>query len=121
MEKKDVSLIDEFRKIEQQIIEQLNSTELSIDYEADNKAIVSTLKNYIEKVKRVEKLFDEYENVAKKIEKLTGDEIKKQSMTEAVVDLREDSEELKTEIENINGKVVVKKKKQKTNHAVKEF
>ena len=39
----------------------------------------------------------------------------------AVVDLREDSEEIKTEIESINGEVKVKQTKKKNNQAVREL
>lgn len=121
MDKKEISLIDQFKKVEGQIIDELKATELSVDYEADNQEILASLKNYVLKVKSVEKLFDEYEAIAKKIEKLTGDEIKKQSITEAVVDMREDSDELKEEIEIIKGEPIAKKKKKKTNTAVKEL
>ena len=46
----------------------------------------------------------------------------KKGVSEAVVELREDSDELKAEIEVINNQVVLKQKKKKTSSAkVKEF
>lgn len=118
---KEEELINKFLELEIKMVEQLNNTEMSVDFDADRKTIIASLKKYVSKVKSLEKLFDEYENLAKKIENLTGEEEKQVQATNAVVELREDSEELKTEIEKINGQVVVKKKKKKISQPVKEM
>lgn len=129
--KKEEALIEKFIKLENDIIDKLRETELSVDFESDRKSVIKSLKSYALKVKAVEKLFDAYEDTAKQIEQLTGEEENMQVITSAVVDLREDSDKLKseigelteslTEIENINGAVVVKKKKKKSNESVKEM
>lgn len=119
---REEELISKFLEVEGEIFEKLKDTELSVDFEADRKTIVSSLKKYVAKVKSLEKLFDEYEGIAKKIELLTGEEENQQDATNAVVELREDSEELKDEIEKINGQFVVKKKrKKKSSDLVKEM
>lgn len=129
--KREEALIEKFIKLENDIIDKLRETELSVDFEADRKNVIKSLKSYALKVKAVEKLFDEYEDTAKQIEQLTGEEENMQVITSAVVDLREDSDKLKseigvlteslTEIENVNGEVIVKKKKKKSNESVKEM
>lgn len=119
---KEEELISKFLEVECEIYEKLKETEMTVDFDADRKTIVSTLKKYVAKVKSLEKLFDEYERIANKIELLTGEEENKQDATNAVVELREDSDELKDEIEKINGQIVVKKKKKKkTSNSVKEM
>lgn len=130
--KKEEALIEKFKQLESEIIEKLQSTELSIDFSLNEKDVVKILKNYALKVKKVEKLFDEYEKTAEQIGELTGEEYGKQDVTNAVVELREDSEEIKTEIEkmskmnniseieNIDGKVVVKKKKKNSGGSILE-
>ena len=122
MTKQDINLVDKFVDLEQQIIDLLMEVDLEVDFSADRKTVMSQLKSYILKVKKVDKLFEEYEKIAKKIEGSTNDDEKNQDLTCAVVDLREDSEEIKTEIESINGEVKVKQtKKKKNNQAVREL
>lgn len=121
MIKKENELLDKFKSIEEKILNELKATDLSIDYTADKKTIISGLKAYIRRVKSIEKILDEYEEISKKLEKVMGDDAKQEVITNAVVGLREDSEELKAEIEVINGNVQVKQKKKKTNSAVKEL
>ena len=118
MVKKDLDLVQKFKDVENKIIKEIKETELVIDYDDDSKIIISNLKTYIKRVKNIEKILDEYEEVSQKLEELM--EKDKQGVTEAVVDLREDSEELKAEIATINGQVVITKKK-KSAASVKEF
>ena len=66
-------------------------------------------------------LFEEYEQLAQKIGVSTNDEEKNHELTCAVVDLRDEPEELKTEVENINGELKIKKTKKKNNQAVREL
>lgn len=122
MAKQDLNLIDKFVDLEEQIIDLLKEVDSEIDFSADKKTVMSQLKSYISKVKKVDKLFEEYEKIAKKIESEANDESKDADLTYAVVDLREDSEAVKTEIENINGQVKVKQtKKKKTTQAAREL
>lgn len=121
MSKKENELLDKFKSVEEKILNELKATDISIDYTADSKTIISGLKAYIKRVKAIEKILDEYENISKKLEQVMGNDDKQENLTNAVVSLREDSEELKAEIEVINGNVQVKQKKKKTNSAVKEL
>ena len=72
-------------------------------------------------MEKFDKLFAEYEAIAEKIGGSTNEEEKNHELACAVVDLREDSEEIKTEIESINGEVKVKQTKKKNNQAVREL
>lgn len=121
MNNKETSLVERFKHIEDEIFEKLKDVELNIDYNEDRKLIMSSLKAYVKKVKNIEKLLDEYENVSEKLQELVSEEEKQAGVTQAVVDMREDSEELKTEIKNINGEVKIIKKKKNNSAAVKEF
>lgn len=122
MSKTDIELLEKFKKVEEKFLNELKATELDIDYSADSKVIVSSLKAYIKRVKNIEKILEEYESISNRIERLMDDDAKHQDVTSAVVDMREDSEELKAEIQSINGQVVVKKKKKKISSGlVKEF
>ena len=121
MSKKEDELLVKFKEVEEKILNELKATDLNIDYSADSKTIISGLKAYIKRVKAIEKILDEYENVSKKLEKLMGGDAKQEGLSSAVVGLREDSEELKAEIEIINGNVQVKQKKKKTSGTVKEL
>lgn len=130
--KKEEELIEKFKKLEDEIVDKLQNIKLDVDFNSDRKEVVKGLKNYISKVRDVERLFEEYEAVANQLEKLTIED-NKQAVANAIVDMREDSEELKSqikklsqtetfdEIENVNGNVVVKKKKKKTNERAKEM
>lgn len=130
--KKEEELIEKFKKLEDEIVDKLQNIKLDVDFNSDRKEVVKGLKNYISKVRDVERLFEEYEAVANQLEKLTIED-NKQAVANAIVDMREDSEELKSqikklsqietfdEIANVNGNVVVKKKKKKTNERAKEM
>ena len=121
MTKKDLNLVEKFVDLEQQIIDSLMEVNQEIDFSADRKTVMSQLKAYITRVKKVDRLFEEYEKIAQKIEGSTTEEEKNQDLTSAVVDLREDSEQIKTEIESINGEVKVKQSKKKNKQAVREL
>ena len=122
MAKQDLNLVDKFVDLEEQIVDLLKEVDMDIDFSADRKTVISQLKANILKVKKVDKLFEEYEKLASKIEGSSTDDEKNQDLTYAVVDLREDSEVVKTEIESINGQVKVKQtKKKKTSQAVREL
>ena len=111
MLKKEVSLIDKFKKLEAEIIAILKENDIDFDESLNEKEVKTKLKKYIANVKKMEKLFEEYELIAEKIEKISGDERDKGVMNEAVVNLREDNLKEEIVVENINNKVVVKRKK----------
>ena len=111
MLKKEVSLIDKFKKLEAEIIAILKENDIDFDESLNEKEVKARLKKYIANVKKMEKLFEEYELIAEKIEKISGDEKDKGVMNEAVVNLREDNLKEEIVVENINNKVVVKRKK----------
>ena len=111
MLKKEVSLIDKFKKLEAEIIAILKENDIDFDDSLNAKEVKAKLKKYIANVKKMEKLFEEYELIAEKIEKISGDENDKVVMNEAVVNLREDEVKETVVVENINNKVVVKRKK----------
>ena len=121
MKKTENDLIEKFKQIETKILDELKLTNLDVDYNAESKVIVSGLKAYIKKIKKIEEILDEYEEISHKLEKMMGEDEKQKNITDAVVELREDSEELKNEIKNINGQVTVTKKKKTTKASVKEF
>ena len=122
MAKQDVDLVEKFVDLEEQIVDLLREVDIEIDFSQDRKKVMSQLKSYITKVKKVDKLFEEYEKIAVKIEESSiGEEDKNHDIACAVVDLREDSEEIKTEIENIQGQIKVKQVKKKSKNAVREL
>ena len=115
-------LVDKFKEIEEKILSELKQTKLDIDYNADRKTVISGLKAYIKRVKSIEKILDEYESISQKLEKAMMKDDKQKEITKAVVELREDSEELKNEIQIINGQATVKRvKKKSSTSSVKEF
>ena len=111
MLKREVSLIDRFKKLEADIIAILKENEVDFDESLNEKEDKAKLKKYIANVRKMEKLFEEYEQIAEKIEKISGDVNDKEVMNEAVVNLREDNEKEVVVVENVNNKVVVKRKK----------
>ena len=111
MLKKEVSLIDRFKKLEEDIIAILKENDVDFDESLNEKEVKAKLKKYIANVKKMEKLFEEYELIAEKIEKISGDVNDKSVMNEAVVNLREDNIKEEVVVENINNKVVIKRKK----------
>ena len=111
MAENNLSLVEKFKNVEEKMLKELKETDLAIDYNADRKIIISNLKAYIKRVKSIEKILDEYEEISTKLEKLM--EKDKQGISDAVVELREDSDELKAEIEVINSQVIVSQKKSK--------
>lgn len=122
MNKETNKLVDKFKEVEDKIMEELKQTKLDIDYNADRRTVISGLKAYIKRVKSIEKILDEYEAISQKLEQAMSSGEHKKDITQAVVELREDSDELKNEIQIINGQTMVKcVKKKATNVSVKEF
>ncbi len=122
MAKKQTGLFEKFKKIESELLAVLNETKTETDLSGTKQIVKSGLKQYVKKVQKARKLFDEYEVVAAEIEKIAHDEAEEvlhehKSIADEVVGLRE-THEVTTEyidkIEATEGVVkVVKKKKNK--------
>lgn len=111
MAKVDVSLVDKFKKLETEILDILKENNIDFDESVNDKTLKSMLKKYISNVRKVEKLFEEYEEVAQKIEDLSADSKQKAAVDEAVVNLREDAVQETVEVEHVGSKIIVKRKK----------
>jgi len=128
MAKKQTGLVEKFKKIESELLAVLNETKTETDLSGTKQIVKSGLKQYVKKVQKARKLFDEYEAVAAEIEKIAHEEaeeisLKNKSIADEVVSLRETSEataEYVDKIEAAEGMVkVVKKKKNKS--SAREF
>ena len=65
--------------------------------------VKKNLKDYIKKVNKAKKIFDEYETLAKEIEDITGDEGESAEFSKTVVEFREEiplEEQALQELEN---------------------
>ncbi len=111
MAKVDVSLVDKFKKLETEILDILKENNIDFDESVNDKTLKAMLKKYISNVRKVEKLFEEYEEVAQKIEDLSADSKQKAAVDEAVVNLREDAVQETVEVEHVGNKIIVKRKK----------
>ena len=94
--------------------------DVDFDENLNGKEVKAKLKKYIANVKKMEKLFEEYEALAEKIEKISGDENDKGVMNEAVVNLREDKEQTEVVVDKATNTVIVKRKK-KSNVSQREM
>ena len=119
----EAELVEKFRKLESELVEVLKIEGISFDDETKKQTVKSQLKAYIAR-----KVFDEYEKVAKEIEKIAAAEGSKGStsaeISEEVVALREDEIEpadatYVDKIEVFDGKTKIVKKKKTT--STKEF
>ena len=120
MLKKEITLIERFKKLEAEIIDILKQNDVDFDENLNEKEVKAKLKKYIANVKKMEKLFEEYEALAEKIEKISGDENDKGVMNEAVVNLREDKEQTEVVVDKATNTVIVKRKK-KSNVSQREM
>ncbi len=128
MSKKTESLIDKFNELELKIIELLNTEE---DKKPEDFSTKKDIKDYIKKVNKARKLFDEYEDVAKKIEIIISDEEDAATLSRVMLDYEdrvlvgeEDQEPLQDENADKKDEKSIKsgdKKIKKTNQSVKEF
>ena len=130
MTKKQNELIEKFKILESELIDALKAANIEVSDDKDEKVTKAALKSYIGKVKKLKKIFDEYESVAKEIEDLSAKDKTSEVDLKQVVELRESDENqdeiarayaFEDEVEVIDGKVLTKRKKKKTNAPVKEF
>ena len=128
MKKNFEKLINDFKKVESELIEILNEKGVFID-ENENKAVVKkSLKEYIKKVNKAKKLFEEYETLAKQIEDIDSDDDDLPELSRVVLEFRE-SVQVESQERNFDEKKVSKKSKKsdekknkkKNNEPVKEF
>lgn len=117
-------LIEKLEDIEKKMLAAINLTKPPKDYTVSDKQLKDDLKKYIEKVRIMESLLDEYEEIVKEVGKLINNEEAEDLLAKMVVDMREDTQELKTITEKIGNEIVQKqvvKKKKKSSERTKEF
>ena len=110
MGKNDVTLIEKFKKLELEIINLLKENKIDFDDSVNEKNLKAKLKNYILNVKKIEKLFEEYESIAEHFECLSNVSKTSSEVSEAVIGLRENKQETVV-AERIGDKIVVKRKR----------
>ena len=89
MKKNLEKLVEKFKKIESELVEILNESSINFSELDDKTSIKKALKEYIKKVNKAKKLFDEYEIVAKEIEDANNDEGESAEFSKAVLEIRE--------------------------------
>ena len=121
MKNKENELIEKFKELEVKLLDLLKIDAVDFSEEEKKSVVKNKLKAYIKKVEKARLVFEEYEQVAKKIEKLSADK----KISEDIVALREDlkTDEVEKYVDETlieQGEVKVVKKKQKNNKA-REF
>lgn len=126
MEKvKGDELLKEFKDLENKLVEALKIEPIEISDEKSDIETKIAISAYIKKIKKVKKLFEKYESVARQIEKLSGDTKKQEEFTQAVVEMREEEQ-----VDNVNNqdteeitlndkKVIVKKNKKRQSNSIR--
>ena len=103
MKKSLENLVEKFRKKEVELLEILNDKNVIFDESQEKSVVKKNLKDYIKKVNKAKKIFDEYETLAKEIEDITGDEGESAEFSKTVVEFREEiplEEQALQELEN---------------------
>lgn len=127
MKKNLENIVEKFKKKETELLELLNQTEPIFDESQGKSIIKKNIKNYILRVEKAKKVFEEYEILAKKIEDISVDEGESAELSKAVIDFRnEQSNKIDEMLENLNDdkakkltKKTIKSKNEKM--SVKEF
>lgn len=123
MSNNEISLVDRFKKLEEELVAVLKIEEPTFEDDTKKQVVKSQLKSYIKKVEKARQLFDEYETVAKEIEKLAKKD--KEAVSAEIVALREDEDVKEKEVyvnEILAEKGIVKQvKKKKKTVASREF
>ena len=128
MKKNIEKLVEKFKKVESELVEILSEKGVFVDENEQKSIVKKTLKEYIKKVNKAKKLFDEYELLAKEIENIDSDDEDLPELSKAVLEMR-DSSEINVEKFDSTDKASVKKSKKerkiketkKENMSVKEF
>ncbi len=103
MKKSLESLVEKFRKKEVELLEILNEKNIVFDESQEKTVVKKSLKEYIKKINKAKKIFEEYETLAKEIEDITGDEGESAELSKTVVEFREEiplDEQVIQELEN---------------------
>ncbi|MBQ4541313.1 MAG: hypothetical protein IJA23_00515 [Clostridia bacterium] len=90
MKKRLENLVEKFKKKELELLEILNEKNVIFDESQEKAVVKKSLKDYIKKVNKAKKIFDEYETLAKEIEDITGDEGESAELSKTVVEFREE-------------------------------
>lgn len=88
MKKNLEKLVDRFKKIEEELVGILNESTISFSEVDDKTSIKKAIKEYIKKVNKAKKLFDEYELIAKEIEDANNDD-ESAELSKAVLEIRD--------------------------------
>ena len=128
MKKNIEKLVEKFKKVESELVEILSEKGVFVDENEQKSIVKKTLKEYIKKVNKAKKLFDEYELLAKEIENIDSDDEDLPELSKTVLEMR-DSSEINVEKFDSTDKASVKKSKKerkiketkKENMSVKEF
>lgn len=124
---KTTELMQRFTELEQKLIDVLNMPSVDIDEKVTKATLKKNLSKYIKHVEEAKVLLEEYESVAKEIEKLTSKKADGETLSKAVVDLREEekieefADAYATEIVVVDEKVTANKRKKKTKTSTKEL
>lgn len=128
MKKNIEKLVERFKKVESELVEILSEKGVLVDENEQKSVVKKSLKEYIKKVNKAKKMFDEYELLAKQIENIDSDDEDLPELSKTVLELRDSSEIKVEEFENSDKTSVKKSKKEnktketkKENMSVKEF
>lgn len=100
MKKNIEKLIFDFRKVESELVAILSNKDVIFDLNESKPTVKKYLKDYIKKVNKAKKLFEQYESLAKKIENIDSDDEDLPELSKVVLEFREYAE---TEHNNLNG------------------
>ena len=90
MKKRLENLVEKFKKKESELLEILNENNVIFDESQEKAVVKKNLKDYINKINKAKKIFEEYESLAKEIEDITGDEGESAEFSKTIVEFRED-------------------------------
>lgn len=120
MKKNLESLVEKFKKKEVELLEILNDKNVVFDETQEKSVVKKSLKDYIKKVNKAKKIFEEYEVLAKEIEDITGDEGESAELSKTVVEFREDVSLEEQAIQELESEKDNKKKPKKIAKKIKE-
>ena len=120
MKKSLENLVEKFRKKEVELLEILNDKNVIFDESQEKSVVKKNLKDYIKKVNKAKKIFEEYEVLAKEIEDITGDEGESAELSKTVVEFREDVSLEEQTIQELESEKDNKKKTKKVAKKNKE-
>lgn len=120
MKKRLENLVEKFKKKEVELLEILNENNIIFDETQEKSVVKKNLKDYIKKVNKAKKIFEEYEVLAKEIEDITGDEGESAELSKTIVEFREEIPLEEQALQEIENEKEVKKKSKKVSKRSKE-